>query len=123
MTRREILLKLLDEYNTALENLCREAQEIEKSEATPVGTSRRAIANQLAYLEYRILQLETQLNVLDLSVHHPMANDWSPEAKSGLLAQLNPWHADFRIWVYVAVLAVMFFSVVICNIISTWSLR
>jgi|GEM_PF-6355338 len=123
MTRREILLKLLDEYNVALENLRREAQEIEKSETTPVGTSRRAIANQLAYLEYRILQLETQLNVLDLSIHHPITNDWSTEAKGGLLAQLNPWHANFRIWAYVAALAVMLFTVVVCNIISTWSLR
>ncbi|MBN1937521.1 MAG: hypothetical protein JW934_22880 [Anaerolineae bacterium] len=121
MPDREILLKLLDEYNTALDRLRQQAQEIEASGAQ-ARFGRRAIVNQLSYLEYRVLQLETQLSILDLNVRRPSRGRFAAEGPGNLLAQLNPWHTDFRIWAYVTALAVMMLSVIIWNIVSAYSL-
>ncbi len=120
MPDREILLRLLDEYNIAIARLC---QQIEESEAggAQARFGRRTIINQLSYLEYRILQLETQLSILDLDIRRPLRGRFVQEPGFGF-AQLNPWHADFRIWTYVTALALMMLSVIVCNIVSAFVL-
>lgn len=119
MPDREILLRLLDEYNVAIDRLRQQTQESEAGSAqTRFG--HRTIANQLSYLEYRVLQLETQLSILDLDVRRPSRGRFAAEEPGFLLARLNPWHADFHIWAYVTALAVMMLAVIVCNIISAY---
>ncbi len=111
MPDKETLLQLLQEYNVALERLRQDQQSWSENSA-------RAIAHQLAYLEYRILQIETQLSILDISVRNP-ARRQVAEKRVGLLARLNPWNEHFRMEVYITVVAVLMLSVIAWNITTT----
>ena len=112
MTSKETLLQLLNEYNVALDKL-RDQEEENNT------FSIRSIAHQVAYLEQRILQLETQLSILDLNVHAPTRGQFGQETQSNLLARLNPWHEEFHIWTYTAAWAILLLTVVVFNIVSS----
>ncbi len=114
MADKETLLKLLDEYNAALTRL----RQTDQKEQT-FGT--RAIARQLAYLEYRVLQLETQLSIIDLQVHRPSRGRFQTDNEPNLLTRLNPWHPNFRIWAYVSAIAIVMLSVIVFNIVTAFS--
>lgn len=114
MADREALLKLLDEYNMILETLRHEAQ----TEDTHNGSGRQDVANKLAYLEYRILQVETQLNLVDWNVHHlpgsVLSDDGNSESSSHPIFRQGDW----GLWIYLAVWAVIILIVLMFNIFS-----
>lgn len=120
MAKRETLIRLLDEYNSVLERLREESQKILQDDAQ-AELSRRAIANQLSYLEYKVLQIETQLSILSMNVRRSSRGRSGHQSVGGLLTQLNPWHPNFRVWSYVTVLAILMLSVIIWNIVSSYS--
>lgn len=113
MANRETLLNLLGEYNTVLDGLRQETRQED-----PFST--QAIARQLAYLEHRILQIETQLSILDMNVRRTFRRRMSPPDHGNLLTWLNPWHAGFRFWAYVATIAILMLTVIVFNIVSAF---
>lgn len=123
MANRETLLRLLNEYNMALERL---RADTNHPDNTPT------IAKQLSYLEYRILQLETQLSIIDIDVNDPSRGRFRrlpasiaverARSEGNILTHLNPWHRSFRIWSYVTAIAILMLSVVIYNIVSAFAL-
>ena len=126
MANRETLLRLLNEYNTALERLRRE-QEGASLENNPNDYNTRTVAKQLSYLEYRILQLETQLSIIHTDVNNPSRGRLAVEftavdSRGNILSRLNPWHRSFHIWSYVTAIAILMFSVVVFNIVSAFAL-
>jgi ABC-type phosphate transport system auxiliary subunit len=121
MANRETLLRLLTEYNVALERL-RQEQEQASLEDRLNDYSTRTIAKQLSYLEYRVLQLETQLSIIDIDVNDPSRGRFQVDTGGNILHHLNPWHPNFRIWSYVTAIAIFMFSVVVFNIVSAFSL-
>ena len=111
MTDKETLLKMLQEYDAAIERLRQEDPERR-------GLSARAISRQLAYLEQRVLQLQTRLSLLDLDVRDPSPRRWNVERQDDLFAHLNPWHTDSSIWAYIAVLTFLMLAVTLWTFIS-----
>lgn len=100
MTEKEALLTQLAEYNAALERLQRDAQGREV--VTP-----NTLAHQVFHLERKILQLQTELSVLDLRVRRPENRESGVNTRESLWAYLNPWHPQFHMWSYVAILALL----------------
>jgi hypothetical protein len=111
VTDKETLLKMLEEYNTAIERLRQEDPERH-------GLSTRTISRQLAHLEQRALQLQTRLSLLDLDGRDPSPERWSVERQENLFAHLNPWHTDSSIWAYIAVLTFLMLAVTLWAFIS-----
>ena len=111
MTDKETLLKMLQEYDAAIERLRQEDPERH-------GLSTRAISRQLAYLEQRVLQLQTRLSLLDLDVRDPSPGRWNVERQDNLFAHLNPWRTDSSIWAYIAVLTFLMLAVTLWAFIS-----
>jgi hypothetical protein len=119
VANKETLLRLLTEYNAALERLRKDqASQDQKQDSY----STRTIAKQLSYLEYRVLQLETQLSILDIEVNRPSRGRFRPENRGNILTRLNPWHPNFRIWSYVTAIAILMLSAIVFNIVSAFSL-
>ena len=121
MANRETLLRLLNEYNLALERLRQEQERASQDDALN-DYSTRTIAKELSYLEYRILQLETQLSIIDIDVNNPSRGRFQVDNTGNILTRLNPWHPSFRIWSYVTAIAILMLSVVVFNIVSAFSL-
>lgn len=121
MANRETLLRLLTEYNVALERL-RQEQEQASLQDRLSDYNTRTIAKQLSYLEYRILQLETQLSIIDIDVNSPSRGRFQVDSGGNVLTHLNPWHPNFRIWTYVTAIAIFMLAVIVFNIVSAFSL-
>jgi hypothetical protein len=111
VTDKETLLKMLQEYDAAIERLRQEDPERH-------GLSTRAISRQLTYLEQRVLQLQTRLSLLDLDVRDPSPGRWNVERQDNLFAHLNPWRTDSSIWAYIAVLTFLMLAVTLWTFIS-----
>jgi hypothetical protein len=121
MANRETLLRLLTEYNVALERL-RQEQEQASRDNRLNEYSTRTISKQLSYLEYRVLQLETQLSIIDIDVNDPSRGRFKVDSGGNIFNHLNPWHPNFRIWTYVTTIAILMLSVIVFNIVSAFSL-
>ena len=110
MTEKETLLRQLEEYNAALERL----QQDSRRQDT---VSARAFARQLFHLERRVLQLQTELSVLDLKAELSSQKGGDGKEHRSLWTYLNPWNPEFHMWAYVALFAVLLLAVGILQLV------
>jgi hypothetical protein len=110
MVEEKVLLEQLSEYNVALEHL-------QRNPPSEEVLSPRKIAQQLSYLEQRVLAVQTQLNRIHVQMQWPSHEQPDEQSQEGSWVRLNPWHSDFQAWAYIAALALFMLTMILVQVV------